>query len=51
MEVFLSAIIAALLGYLISKLDKMEVKLNELENAVLIISSHMPKRKNDSEIY
>jgi len=51
MEILLSAIIASLLGYLISKLEKMELKLNELENIVLIINSHMPKRKEDNEIY
>ena len=49
MELLLSALPSILLAYIISRLEKVETKVNDLKGIVLVIKSHMPdfKYKDD----
>jgi hypothetical protein len=47
MELLLSALTASMIGYLITRLETIENKLNKLENTILVMRSHLPKRKDD----
>lgn len=46
MEVFFSVIATSGLGYIVSKLEKLEAKLNRLEDQILIINLSIEKRKS-----
>jgi hypothetical protein len=47
MEVLFGLISSAALGYIISKLEKVEQHLNQLENEIIIIKVKLPKRVDD----
>lgn len=47
MELLFGLISSAALGYIISKLEKMEAHLNQLENEIIIIKVKLPKRTTD----
>ena len=47
MELILSALPSIMLTYLIGRLEKVETKVSDLTSIVLVIKSHIPKRKDD----
>lgn len=47
MEVVFGLLSTSMLGYLIAKLEKMEEKLNILENELIEVRAVLPKRKSD----
>lgn len=49
MDIFLSILISAGLGYIISKLDKIEEKFNKMENDIIKLWLLVDKRKGDRE--
>lgn len=47
MDMILGIVASIFLGYLISKLEKIEGKLNNLEDDLILLKASLPKRKND----
>lgn len=50
MELFTGIIASAAMGYLVTKLERIESKLANLEKEILVIKFRFPKRKDDAEI-
>lgn len=48
MEGIILLVLSASVGYLVNRMDKMETKLDRLENELIHISSILPKRKTDN---
>jgi len=49
MELILSALPSVLLTYLISRLEKVETKVNDLRSIVLVIESQLPRFGNHAD--
>lgn len=49
MEILFSVIATSGLGYIVSKLEKLEAKLNHLEDQILVINLSIEKRR-DSQL-
>lgn len=50
MELISGIVVTALIGYFVSKVEKIEQKLNNLEDEILLMKVSIPKRKNDTRI-
>jgi hypothetical protein len=48
MESLILLVLSVSIGYLVNRIDKFEVKLDKLENRVIAMDSHLPRRKEDS---
>jgi len=49
MEVLFGLLSTSMLGYLIAKLEKMEEKVNHIENELIALQSSLPKRTTDGK--
>lgn len=47
MDLLLPILASALVGYLINKIEKMENRLNEIEDMIIRLELLLPKRKLD----
>jgi len=48
MEALMLLVLTVAIGYMVNKLDKLESKFNELENKVIEMDAHLPRRKGDT---
>lgn len=49
MDAILGIVATALVGYFVSKVEKIEAKLNRLEDEILLMKVAIPKRRDDSK--
>lgn len=47
METLIFLILSVSIGYLVNKLERIENKLNDLENDLLLFKAKLPRRKSD----
>lgn len=50
MDIITGIICTALVGYFVSKVEKIESKLNRLEDEILLMKVLLPKRRADTRI-